>query len=378
MNVLRRTWAIFVIVTKRLFSQRWLALMTAVGLLTSVALTVSIPLYADAIYYRVLREELAGDRFGSRPPFVFMFRYVGAWAGPVEWDEVQPLDTYMTGSAGAALGLPQKSIVRYFETDNFQLFPEEDIAYADTRDPLAWVNFAFASDMANHITILEGNYPAAAASSQDSTIEMLMSEALATEAGFQVGETYMAYVRRRTETREQTLQIPVRIAGIWQATDPVEEYWFYDPKALDQTMLVPEETFMGRLSPYMEDEIYLGLWYLVMDGSEVYASDVDSLLIRTTSVQQRTGSLLPETRLDVSPVPALQAYRRATTLLTFLLYAFSVPIVGLVLSFIGLVVGLAVGRQRRFRSLASRLWKACYWAHLRWVPVCLAGRRSPV
>ena len=108
MNVLRRTWAIFVIVTKRLFSQRWLALMTAVGLLTSVALTVSIPLYADAIYYRVLREELAGDRFGSRPPFVFMFRYVGAWAGPVEWDEVQPLDTYMTGSAGAALGLPQK------------------------------------------------------------------------------------------------------------------------------------------------------------------------------------------------------------------------------------------------------------------------------
>ena len=346
MNVLRRTWAIFVIVTKRLFSQRWLALMTAVGLLTSVALTVSIPLYADAIYYRVLREELAGDRFGSRPPFVFMFRYVGAWAGPVEWDEVQPLDTFMTGSGGAALGLPQKSIVRYFETDNFQLFPEEDIAYADTRDPLAWVNFAFASDMANHITILEGNYPAAAASSQDSTIEMLMSEALATEAGFQVGETYMAYVRRRTETREQTLQIPVRIAGIWQATDPVEEYWFYDPKALDQTMLVPEETFMGRLSPYMEDEIYLGLWYLVMDGSEVYASDVDSLLIRTTSVQQRTGSLLPETRLDVSPVPALQAYRRATTLLTFLLYAFSVPIVGLVLSFIGLVVGLAVGRQR--------------------------------
>jgi putative ABC transport system permease protein len=346
MNVLRRTWAIFVIVTKRLFSQRWLALMTALGLVTSVALTISIPLYADAIYYRVLREELAGDRFGSRPPFVFMFRYVGAWAGSVEWDDLQPLDTYMTGSAGAALGLPQKSMVRYFETDNFQLFPEEDIAYADTRDPLAWVNFAFASDLANHITILEGNYPAPATSSQHSTVEVLVSEALATEAGFQVGETYMAYVRRRTETGEQTLQIPVHIAGIWTATDAAEEYWFYDPKALDQTLLVPEETFLGRLSPYMEDEVYLGLWYLIMDGSEVYASDVNALLVRITSVQQRTGSLLPETRLDVSPVPALQAYRSATTLLTFLLYAFSVPIVGLVLAFIGLVVGLAVGGQR--------------------------------
>ena len=349
MNVLLRTWATFVVAAKRLLSQRWLALATALGLVTSVALTMGTPLYADAVYYRVLREELSGREASearAHPPFAFMFRYIGAWGGPVEWEDVQQVDTYLSGPGGSALGLPQRLLVRYFKTDNFQLFPEEDVAYADVTDPLAWVSFAFASDLADHITVLEGSFPAIAPSAQDSTIEVLMSESLALELGLQVGETYTAFASRKTDEGKRITQIPVRVAGVWRATDPQEEFWFYDPKALDDIMLVPEETFMGRISPYLDDEVYLGMWYLVMDGSDVHASDAGPLLVRTTAVQQRAAALLPNTRLDVSPVDALQRYRRAAQLLTILLYAFSVPITGLILAFIGLVVGLSVGRQR--------------------------------
>lgn len=350
MNMLLRTWAIFVVATKRLLSQRWLALATALGLLTSVALTMSVPLYADAVYYRVLREELSGgspeEQARAHPPFAFMFRYLGAWSGPVEWEDVQPVDTYLAGPAGSALGLPRKLVVRYFKTDNFQLFPQADVAYADIKDPLTWTSFAFISGLENHITILEGSFPAVAVPSQDSTIEVLVSESLALELGLQVGETYTAFARRKTEQGERTMQIPVRIAGVWKATNPQEEFWFYDPEALEDEILVPEETFLGRISPYLDDEVYLGLWYLVMDGSDVRSSDAAPLLGRITAVQQRASGLLPDTRLDVSPVGALQQYRRAANLLTFLLYAFSVPIIGLILAFIGLVVGLSVGRRR--------------------------------
>ncbi len=351
MNILLRTWAIFVVATKRLFSQRWLALATAVGLVTSVALIMSIPLYADAVYYRVLREELGGGSPESgvihpHPPFAYMFRYLGAWSDSVDWEDLQPVDTYLSGPGGAALGLPRKSLVRYFKTDNFQLFPQEEIAYADISDPLLWTSFAFVSDLADHINVLEGSFPPVADPTQDSTIDVLISDALATELGLQVGETYIAYSRRDTLEGERTTQINVRISGVWQAIDPAEEFWFYDPAALSDVLLVPEETFMGRISPYVEDEVYLGMWYLIMDGSDVRSGDVNRLLSRANEVMQQSASLLDGTRLDVSPVDALQEYRRAAGLLTFLLYAFSVPIVGLILAFIGLVVGLSVGRQR--------------------------------
>ena len=55
MQLIMRIWAVFVVAAKRLLAQRWLALATALGLVMSVALALSIPLYADAVYYRVLR-----------------------------------------------------------------------------------------------------------------------------------------------------------------------------------------------------------------------------------------------------------------------------------------------------------------------------------
>ncbi len=346
MGVFLRVWAVFVVAAKRLFSQRWLALATALGLVASVALMMSVPLYADAVYYRVLRQKL--ERETERPPFTFMFRYVGAWAGTVQLEDVLQVDEYLSTTAGPALGLPCKAFVRYFETDNFQLFPQEDVAYADTRDPLTWVSFGSATDLQNHVKI-EGNFPAVADPAPDSTssVEVMVSKSLADELGLQVGETYVTFARRKLEgSAQRTWQIPVTIAGVWEPLDPKEEYWFYRPAALEDVLIVPEETFRGRLSAYLSDEVYLGVWYLVMDGSGVYASDVNWLLVRINSVRQKAAALLPGTELAISPAGALQEYRKASALLTFLLYAFSVPIVGLILAFIALVVGLIVERQR--------------------------------
>ncbi len=354
MSALLRAWAIFVVATKRLLSQRGLALATSLGLVVAVALTMSVPLYADAVYYRVLQEELstvdtaAGPQPATRPPFGFMFRYVGAWNGAVEWADVEKVDSYLSERVAYDLALPRKFLVRHFKTDNFQLFPVADIAYADVKEPLAWVNFGFMTDIEKHITLLEGSFPAVAAPTADSTVDVLISEPMATELGLQVGETYVTFDQRATAgTKEKrTTQIPIRIAGIWRATDTKEEFWFYGPASFDEVLIVPEATFMNRLGPYIDKEVYGAVWYLVMDGSNVHASDALPLLGRIAYIQQQAAAYLPNTTLDMSPGEALQKYQQASSLLTILLYAFSAPIIGLILAFIGLVVGLAVDRQR--------------------------------
>ena len=78
MKYLLRTSAIIVVATKRIFAQQWLALALLLGLISSIVLVMSIPLYADAVYYRLLREELTATGINatySRPPFAYMFRY---------------------------------------------------------------------------------------------------------------------------------------------------------------------------------------------------------------------------------------------------------------------------------------------------------------
>jgi putative ABC transport system permease protein len=348
MRVLLRTWAIVVVAAKRLLAQRWLALATVAGLIAAVALVISIPLYADAVYYRILEQQLSAANssdYVKRPPFVFMFRYIGAFHGAVDLEEISQVDTYLSGPATRELGLPNTRLVRYIKTDNLRLFPRETVAYADVTDPLEWVNIGFISDLEAQISLVEGAFPAVS-TDPDSPMEVMFSDRMADQLGLQAGEDYVVYQSSRTEAGRSTFQLPIRISGIWRAADPASDFWFYNETALTDVLLVPEETYVTRVAPAMVTETYLALWYMVMDGADVTTSEVGTLLRRISQVEQRAATLLRNTQLSVSPVDGLRRYQRSAGLLTTLLYAFSIPILGLLIAFIGLVVGLAVSRQR--------------------------------
>jgi putative ABC transport system permease protein len=349
MQFILRSLAIFAVAARRLVAQQGLAVSTALGLVASVAIVMSIPLYSDAVYYQVLQRELtqrSGEGDLSRPPFAFMFRYVGSLYGLLQWEDIEQVDTYLWEQAPELLGLPGELKVRYFRTDNFRLFPAADAAYADARDPLAWINFATATDFASKITILEGTWPAVAEAAPSESMEVLINIALADELGIQVGEPFVTFRRSEVNGSQRTVQVPVRVAGIWRATDPSDPYWFYRQTVFSNQLFVPEESYRIRLVPQLDDEVAQALWYFVQDGSEVSADDVGWLISRISTVQQQAASIRPNTRLEVSPQDALVRYRRSSQLLNVLLYAFSIPIIGLMLAFIGLVVGLSVNRQR--------------------------------
>jgi len=350
--------SVFLVAAKRLWNNKGLTLCSIIGLITAVALISSIPLYTDAANFKVLKEELSqekGELTHPRPPFAFMYRYIGAWHGPVELESFVPVDQYITQSAPGIIALPMQKSVRYVKTDNFSLFPLSDAAYIGLRQPLGWVNIGFVSGIEEHVDVLEGALPADASADAE-TIDVMISKAFADEVGLQVDESYVVFKRVETtlqqsegqtaQTEAKPVQFQVRIAGIWQASDDREDFWFYNPKALANSMLISETTFRTRIAPAMEQEIYAAIWYIIFDGENVRTDDVPYLLGRINYANTRIGTLLTNTVLDVSPYEALQTYRWTTFVMTILLYVFSIPILALVLYFIGMISGLVVERQR--------------------------------
>lgn len=349
MHFLNRLRAIVVVVAKRVTSQPWLVLATTLGLVVAIALMMSIPIYADAVYYRVFLENIADEDApeGTIPPFTFLFRYDGSIYGTLEWEDLQEVDTYLTEKAGAALGIPQEFVVRYTTTDPFGLFADESSAFDNTVAPLVWAGFSFISDLADHVTITEGRFPNVVPPGDGTPVEVMIHEELAVELGAQIGETYVAYMRvRDDEGFVQDLQIPVRFVGVWKATDDFDPFWFFRPTAFTERLIVPEGTFSDNIGGQMKGEIYTAVWYLAMDGGEINHNDASPLIRRTLGVQQRAATMLPDTTLSQSPLDALVDYQRSANLLTILLYAFSIPILGLLLAFITLTAGLSVERRR--------------------------------
>lgn len=365
MRFFLRVWATTLIVAKRIWSQPGLAAASVVGLITSIALVISIPLYSDAVFNRTLREDIAQkDTSGqtvNRPPFAFLFNYSGGVSGNVSWDMVQPLDSYMASRAAPSLGLPIKSVVRYIRTDPSGLFPPDKTVYSDQAN-LGWVSLGFYSNLADHITLLQGKFPAPSPQGSQDAVEVLVSSAQADKIGAQVGEQFLAMVPGKSPSGSSKFyQIPLRISGIWEATDAREDFWFIPPSQMSAILFMPQESFVNRVSPVVPNEIFSGFWYVVVDGAGVRSDNVDLLLGRIQGMESQAKTLLPSVGLDISPVATLFQYRQSVRQLTILLYAFSIPILGLILAFIVLVAGLSVDRQRNeiavLRSRGGTSWQ---------------------
>ncbi len=353
MNFLLRIWAIFFLAARRLVAQRWLALATALGLVVSIALIMSIPLYSDAVYYRILHEELAktneGQSLINRPAFAFMYRYLGSIYGTKKFSDAEAVDTYLSGPAVDQLGIPVGSLTRYLKSDTLRMFPAGDAvnsAFASTEDPLEWVSFGSATNFENHVNFVAGAMPAPASANPDEPVEVAVTQVMADKFGIQPGEEYMLFRTTKAESGSRTVQIPVRVSGIWNVTDSMDEYWFYAPTSFDTQLIIPEASFRGRIASLFDDEFDTFMWYWIADGSDVNVSNADRLVSRIDQIRQRAATLLPNTKLEISPYDALRDYQQSSGLLNLLLYAFSIPIVSLLIAFIGLVVGLSVARQR--------------------------------
>jgi putative ABC transport system permease protein len=355
MAFLYRTWAIAHIVIKRLFAQFGLAFVMVIGLVTSISLVISIPIYADAVYRQTFLQKMStltsGEKVtqGNSLPLSFTFSYYGSWGGAKQWDDIQPIDQYITNSAETSLGMPVKMLVRYVSTDSCSLYPSQlkSSDYQNNKNSLAWVQMGVMSDIQKHIQITEGEFPGVAEPIEGSTIDVLVSLSLANRLGMQLGEDYVLLTDAQTDTGAKVkVQLPIRIAGIWQPIDNADPYWVISTSFLADVILVPEETFANRVSAFMPGEVYSANWFLVMDGSQISSDNVGTLLGRIGGMQNQAAVLLPGMRILRSPVQELQEYQKAANQLSILLYVFAIPILGLILAFISLVASLSVERKR--------------------------------
>lgn len=353
MRILYRFWAIFIIAGKRILSQPWMALATTLGMIFAISLSMSVPLYASSVYNQIFLHQVGGvaeegeaSSGKSHPPFSFLFTYDSNILGNLEWKDIEKVDQFLQQQTGPILELPILTSVRYFSTDPMALFPSSVEQFSNDQKPLIWSSFSFLSDLEDHINVIEGEFPKPS-SDTSGTIDVMITEQLAMTLGFQVGEEYTLFARNQVINGvRSTISIPVRIAGVFQAKDPTENYWFIRPELLKERLIVPEETFAQAVSGRLNNEVYSAFWYQLADGSRVRPEQAMSLVARIISLQRQAEQQLPKIRLAISPVDSLYSYQRSANLLTVLLFAFSVPIFGLLLAFITMTSGMTVERQR--------------------------------
>ncbi|MCG2785545.1 MAG: ABC transporter permease [Anaerolineae bacterium] len=326
---------------KRLFTERFLSLAAIVGLMVASGFILSVPLYAESTYFRLFREELLIGREGdlitqpaSYAPMTFTFELKSVGRQGPQWKDAIVLDKYLRGDAQRVIGYPILQSVRRFRTDGYFLHPPLDPEKPETQYRIAEAQLAFISPLKGTIELVTGRLPVSS-EKEDAPIEVIANEAMAAEVGVQAGDLYLL--------KKDDLEMTVRVVGLWRAINPRAAYW---GSPINNWFLVDEDTYSGPLSSQIRDELASANWTFIASASRLLAGDIDRLETRIRLVEARAESLRPGTALVNSPLDALERYQQNAPGLTYLLYAFSVPILGLILTFIGLVTGLFIGGQR--------------------------------
>ncbi len=328
------TLSLLTLAAKRLWNHRLLMLALLLGLVAAVGIMSSVPMYADATQNRLLQGELT-EAGTHRPPFAFMWRYVGAWNDNITLDAYTPVDNYLREQAAGVIGLPAQQIIRHVSSDKLRLFASGESNF-DENAPLLWANAGFITDLADHIRLVEGAFP-----SEGGTIQALVTQATADRLGLQVGETYTLFGQGSSGAK-----IPLTVSGIWTPLDPADPFWFYTPESFNKMVLTTEATFRQQIAPLLDKPVSTAVWYLVLDGRAVRPAKVNRLLDNISAAESRALALLNNANLEISPVDALQSYGSSADVLTLTLTVFSLPVVGLTLYFISLIAGMAVRRSR--------------------------------
>jgi putative ABC transport system permease protein len=331
------------IALKRLSNRIGLTLLSIIAVALAVAITVSIPIFAKAISFVMLEDEL--DRLSAtegHPPFAVRFSAIPVGQYPLSTDQARTMEEHIAQTIAAEVGLPLVAKCRQLESKGvlIRTREERDDGKATYTTVLQDTRLAVLPGVETRLDIVHGEPMSGV--SPDDVLEVWIHHTTASEASLIVGEVYQLYDARLK------LTIPLRFAGTWRAADPQDTLWLGNPDhVLRRAMLVRESDYRDIVEPLFEQEIRLASWYLILDHSQLAPDNVKTHADGLREGNRVVEQYLPHPKMDVSPLDALDSALKRESDLTVLMFVLSVPVIGFLLSFLGLISGITVRWQRR-------------------------------
>jgi putative ABC transport system permease protein len=337
---------------KRLSNRIWLTLLSIMGVTLAVGLVVGIPVFAKAMSFVMLREELNWLAETVRyPPFSLRVYVTPSSENALSLKEIGAWSDRFREAIEAESGLSTISQNRQMETVGLLVRTRDEVTrqgppnttvYQDTR-------VTIAPGIGSKMTILDGE-PLDARASSETDLDIWIHYTAAEQAGFFSGDKYQLYDARRR------VAVPIRIAGIWTETDRLDPFWFQNSdRKLQKALLVREDDYQNTLEPIFERQLRLISWYLLLDHGQLTPTNMREHADGLRTGQKLVWQYLPDLEIDSPLLEALDIALKRESDLTILMFVLGVPVMGSLLYFLSLISTItARWQQRETAIMASR------------------------
>ncbi|THF75134.1 ABC transporter permease [Cohnella fermenti] len=348
--------ALFVMIVRKMIQNKWLVFSLFLGMVISVALVSTMPIYSEAILSRMLVKDLETMQKEKNvyPATLYAKATFSNEAPEKRRQIVESLDAYMLGEGAQSSTLPVVESVVHRNTRSFDSVPEAGTE-SDKKKTRSF-RISSMSDLEDHIKLTDGRMPAA--EPVDGVYEVLVTEAGLNNLRAVLDSVFYS------EGDKVSGELRFKPVGVFEKLRDDDPY-FYDPSltGLGNTLLIDEELFERDFVQGAKVLVTNSVWYTVLDYSKMELSQVDRFVAASKNmenqVKQRVGAF--QTEFKAPALATIASYEERAAKLRTLMWSLYIPVLIMLGFYMFMVANLIASRQKNeiavLRSRGAARWQ---------------------
>ncbi len=342
--------ALLIMILRKMIKNKWLELSLLFGLVLTVALTSSLPIYTNAILHRLLIKELQNLQINTNQYPGTYWLSAGLSSNKPQDSDVMAADEYLR-NAGGKFGIPVQYFVRERVTDKYSFAP------ANTEkvdiDNMVWADFTAISDIERQVRLADGRLPAK--EPVDGVYEALVVPEALTQFKMVLGSVFTI----RDDNVKETIR--VKPVGVIEPNDYSDLYWYNHPGSYKNSFLLDFDLFNKEFVQGGKLPVKSGYWYFALDYSKMTLSSISGFLGADRMIGKYMNEKFDGTGSNVPALNTLGVYFQKEAKLRILLWSLHVPIMLMLAFYLYMVANLITERQKTeiavLRSRGASRWQ---------------------
>lgn len=347
--------AIFSIVLRKMLKNKWLILCLLVGLIISIALVSSIPIYSSAVLQRILVKDLESYQIESG-------RYAGSYEINLYFKAGIKTDAkkgiydqtlkYVKNDIPRMLNIPAHILVEDMETEPFDMKPE-DPKKVDS-GPARVAKIEALSDFESHVIVIDGKLPAK--EPVNGVYESLVTEGALSKLKMVLGNVFLMKV----PVDGGFMTCKVKPVGVFTTKATTDLYWSRSSSLYDERFFINVDLFKRDFVNTPQPLVKSINWYYALDYQKIMVSNIQSIQDSQFTITKYTNNLYDGIKTYAPFLETLKKYIPQQKQITTLLLALNVPVL-LMLSFYLFMVSFLVIEADRNEIALLRSRGAARW-----------------
>lgn len=350
--------ALLVMIIRKMTQNKWLVSSLFAGLVISVALVSSLPIYTEAVLSRMLVKDLETMQIDTNqyPGSQYNKLVFGKASSETVNQIFNNVNGYMKNEASAGFQIPVQSLVTDIQSKPMKIRPSNDPA-PDSNKSLKTMSLRSFTDLEQHIKLIDGRMPAEQ-QPVNGVYEVIVTERALMQFKGVVGSQFIV--------DDDTIAdgIKLKLVGVFEKKDDTDPYFRdADLSDLRNNFIISEQTATRAI--FQEGRIpaaYAG-WFFVLDYSKFELRFIDDYIQTTNEIREvlmNNGSIY-QVLIETPALETISQYLKRADDLQTLMWSLYVPVLIMLGFYMFMIANLIAERQKNeiavIRSRGAARWQ---------------------